>query len=357
MIRVSVVLIVKDESTIDQTLTQLYDQINTSETEVIVVDASEGRLSEITQKHPQVTWIDFQCRNARKIISIAEQRNAGVYASNGQVIVFCDAGGSPQPSWLDTITAPLLSGDQVLIGGPVRATNPSSLDSWTNLQQDGDEIQYPTTANLALTRSAFELVGGFNEDLDYGSDADLVWRLNAQGIKQICVAKAIMGLDGGSKKRELRRAWRYGKALADLLLLHPKKRLPKAKSNPEIWIYPVLTVIAFLSLPLFGFSKYLAFAFLTANLLLLIRNLKTKHTFQVLGRHYVYGWGFCYQLLRKKWPRFKLSEVLIYPSDDIRYLEELYKGFKLAEETDPTVAPFPKLTFSNTFNIFILPNE
>jgi hypothetical protein len=47
----------------------------------------------------------------------------------------------------------------------------------------------------------------------------------------------------------------YGKALGDLLILHPKKRLPKIKSNPEIWIYPVLTAIAFLSLPLFGFSS------------------------------------------------------------------------------------------------------
>ena len=349
------ILIVKDEPTIDQTLNQLCNQIKTTKTEIIVVDASEGRLSEIRQKYSQVIWIDFRSRNAIKKITIAEQRNVGVWASNGQVIVFCDAGGSPQPGWLNAITAPLLSGDQVLVGGPVRATNPSSLDSWTNLQLDGNEIQYPTTANLALTRSAFELVGGFNEDLDYGSDADLVWRLNFQGIKQICIAKAIMGLDGGSKKRELRRAWRYGKALADLLLLHPKKRLPKAKSNPEIWIYPALTFMALLSLPLFEFSKHLAVSFLAANLLLVMRNLKTKHPLQVVARHYFYGWGFCYQLLRRKWPRFKLSGVVIYPSDDIRYLEELYKGFKLMEEKGLTVALFPKLTFSNTFNIFVLP--
>jgi len=51
MIRVSVVLIVKDESTIHQTLNQLYNQITTKDTEVIVVDASEGCLSEISQHH------------------------------------------------------------------------------------------------------------------------------------------------------------------------------------------------------------------------------------------------------------------------------------------------------------------
>ena len=355
MIRVSVVLIVKDEPTIHQTLNQLYDQITTKDTEVIVVDASEGCLSEISQHHSQVIWIDFKSRNLRKKITIAEQRNIGVTASNGQVIVFCDAGSSPYPGWLDAITAPLLSGDHALVGGPIRATNPSSLDFWTNLQQDGDEIQYPTTANLALTRSSFDLVSGFNEDLEYGSDADLVWRLNIQGIKQICISNAVMGLDGGTKKREKRRSWQYGKALADLLILHPKKRLPKIKSNPEIWIYPVLTAIAFLSLPLFGFSQYLAFTFLTANLLLAIRNLNTKHALQVLARHYVYGWGFCYRLIQKKLPKFKMSKVLIYPSDEIRYLTELHKSFKLIEDRGLSVAPFPKLTFSNTINIFILP--
>jgi glycosyltransferase involved in cell wall biosynthesis len=355
MIRVSIVLIVKDEPTIHQTLNKLFDQITTRDTEVIVVDASEGRLSEISRQYSQVIWIDFRSRNLRKKITIAEQRNVGVHASKGEIIVFCDAGSSPYPGWLDAITAPLLAGDHVLVGGPVRAINPSSLDTWTNLQQDGDEIQYPTTANLALTRSSFDLVTGFNEDLEYGSDADLVWRLNIQGIKQICISNAVMGLDGGTKKRELRRAWQYGKALADLLTLHPKKRLPKSKSNPEIWIYPVLTAIAFLSLPLFGFSTYLAFTFLTANLLLTIRNLKTKHALQVLARHYVYGWGFCYQLIRKKLPKFKLPKVLIYPSDDIRYLKELYKSFKLLEEKSISIAPFPKLTFSNTCNIFILP--
>jgi len=355
MIKISVIIIVKDESAIDQTLKQLFDQIKNADTECIVIDASAGRLTSIRQNHPQAVWLDFNSKNPSKKISIAEQRNVGVSASNGQIIVFCDAGGSPHPGWLESITAPLLSGEQILVGGPIYATNLSSLDSWTNLQQEGAEIQYPTTANLAITRTAFDLVGGFNENLDYGSDADLVWRLNTEGIKQICVAKAIMGLDGGSKKRELKRAWRYGKALADLLLLHPERRFPKIKSNPEIWIYPTLTIMGIFALPLFEFSRYLAIAFLTANLLLILKNLKLRHPLQVLARHYLYGWGFCYRILRKKLPRVKVSPVLIYPADDIRYLTELYRGIKLVEEENLTVEPFPKLTFSNTLNIFMLP--
>ena len=355
MKRISIVMIVKDEPVIDSTIRELFEQIDPGNTECIVVDASMGRLSQVSAKYPKVLWVDFQPRNPSKRITIAEQRNVGVRAAQGEVIVFCDAGGSPEPGWLDAITVPILSGDQILVGGPIRATNLSSLDSWTNLQQDGEEIQYPTTANLALLRTAFDLVGGFNEELDYGSDADFVWRLNSEGIRQICVSKAIMGLDGGSKKRELKRAWRYGKALSDLLLLHPDRRIAKIKSNPEIWIYPTLMLILILALVVREFSKYLIFLFITINFLLLLRNLKSKHPIQILARHYIYGWGFCYQFIRKKIPRFKISPVLIYPADNIRYLEELYKGLKAFGGADSVAAPFPRQSPSNTLNIFLLP--
>ena len=355
MAKVSVILVVKDEPAIDQTLSKLSTQITIEEVECIVVDASEGRLSDISLKHSSVIWLDFHPRNSKKTITIAEQRNVGVRSSHGEIIVFCDAGSSPEPGWFDAITAPLLAGQQDLVGGPIRATNPSSPNVWTNLQDNGDEIHYPTTANLALTREAFELVDGFNEDLDYGSDADLVWRLNAEGIKQICVANAVMGLDGGSKRREHKRAWRYGKALADLLRLHPNRRVSKVKSNPEIWIYPTLMTVVLCALLPIGFSKILGTTFILANLALVLKNVRARNPLQILINHYIYGWGFCYELLRKSLPRTKLAKVLIYPGDDIRYLEELHKGIKLLKPTVASVAPFPKLTPSNTLNILLLP--
>ena len=360
MTGISVVLVVKDEPAIDLTLTRILSEIGLSEigmedAECIVIDASEGRLVDISLVFPGIIWIDFESKNPHKMISIAEQRNVGVRASTGEVIVFCDAGGTPEPGWLNQISAPLLTGQQHLVGGPIHATNLGATNVWTNLQLDGEEIQYPTTANLGLTRKAFDLVGGFNEDLDYGSDADLVWRLNEQGIKQVCVADAIMGLDGGTRNREHRRAWRYGKALADLLLLHPERRAPKAQSNPEIWIYPLLTLAAILSLPPFGFARILLPTFLAANLILVLRNVGARRPVQVLINHYIYGWGFCLQLLRKKMPRYKCPKALIYPSDNIRYLDELNRATKLLNQNEISVGPFPKLTPSNSLNIFILP--
>jgi len=348
-------MIVKDEPTIENTLEELAEEITRAEAECIVVDASEGRLSEIASKYPWVLWLDFHSKNLEKKTTIAEQRNVGVQASTGQVIVFCDAGGSPEPGWLNAICTPLLSGEQNLVGGPIRATNSTSANIWTNRQPDGEEIQYPSTANLGITRKAFNLVGGFNEEFEYGSDADFVWRLNDQGIMQACVASAIMGLDGGTKGREHKRAWRYGKALANLLLAHPKRRFKKLMSNPEIWIYPVLTIIPIMEFLTIGFSKILISTVLVMNLFLVLKNIRSKHPVQVLLNHYIYGWGFCYQLLRRLLPTVKLTRVLVYPSDEIRYLEELFKGFKLAERNNTIVGSYPKLTPSNTLNIFLLP--
>jgi len=353
--KISIVIVVKDEPEIAQTLKLIDTQFDETGMECIVVDASNGRLRDIAQLNPQVRWRDFKSRIPERKITIAEQRNFGVRASSGEVIVFCDAGGSPEPGWLKALTTPLLIKEHVIVGGPVRATNPDSAETWTNLQSDGEEIQYPTTANLALTREAFDLVDGFNEDLEYGSDADLVLRLKDQGITQICVASAVMGLDGGTKRRERKRAWRYGKALADLLYLHPKRRSAKFRSNPEIWIYPVLTLVAILALLPSGFSELIAILFFAGNLGILIKNRGSRHPFAVLANHYIYGWGFTYQLFRKKIPTFKLAEVLIYPADDIRFLEELLKGFKDIDEREARVALFPKLSLSNTLNILLLP--
>ena len=355
MKRISIVMIVKDEPVIDSTIRELFEQIDPGNTECIVVDASMGRLSQVSAKYPKVLWVDFQPRNPSKRITIAEQRNVGVRVAQGEVIVFCDAGGSPGKGWLEEITSPLLSRHEVLVGGPIRATNSSSLNTWTNLQKNGEEIQYPTTANLAISREAFDLVSGFNEDLEYGSDADLVWRLNEQGIKQMCVAGAVMGLDGGTRRREQKRSWRYGKALADLLLLHTGRRKSKLRSNPEIWIYPVLSILGLFSLLSLGFCKLFLGVFLLINIVLLLRNARSGKPFSILINHYIYGLGFCYQLVRKKWPKFKFSNVLTYPNDQIRYLEEFFKGIKSIERSNITVAPFPKLTASNTLNIFLLP--
>ena len=85
---ISVVIISKDESALDETLSELEVQLRTleglsEEGEILVVDASSGRLDYIRDKHAEtVRWLNFQ-RPADVGVTIPHQRNAGVRAARG----------------------------------------------------------------------------------------------------------------------------------------------------------------------------------------------------------------------------------------------------------------------------------
>ena len=50
-------------------------------------------------------------------VSIPHQRNVGVAAAHGEIIVFTDAGCRPEPGWLAHLVDPLREGEHVA-GGP-----------------------------------------------------------------------------------------------------------------------------------------------------------------------------------------------------------------------------------------------
>ena len=354
--KVSVVLIVKNERSIEQTLLLLQPQIEELQAECVVVDSSTQSLIDIAEQFPWVNWIAYEHDPKIKKATIAEQRNVGVNNSHGEVIAFCDAGGTPQAGWLKAITSPILLHRATLTGGPIFASNPESLNPWINQQMSGEIIEYPTTANLAVSRSAFDLVGGFNEELSYGSDADFVWRLARQGVDQVAVADAVMGLDGGDRTRERKRTWKYGRAIVDLLNNFPEKRKTKFLSNPEIWLYPILEIAAFGSLITMWLSRIIALmgavAFLLINAALMLRNRKLSRPWELMIRCYIYGTAILIQIFTLFTRAHRLSSTLLYPPDNARYLIELRRAL-----TNQKIScqDFPTLTRFNSLNILALP--
>ena len=115
---ISVVIISKDEPSLDATLAGVTSQPEAlaDPGEVVVVDASSGRLESIRKRcGDSVRWLDFQAPPGVRI-SIPHQRNAGVRAANGDIIVFTDAGCVPQPDWLSRLVAPLLKNENATAG-------------------------------------------------------------------------------------------------------------------------------------------------------------------------------------------------------------------------------------------------
>src|SRR5580692_6143719 len=100
---ISVVIISKDEDSLDDTLADLSKQVSGLDepAEIVVVDASARRLDYIRQRHEmQVRWIDFQPPPGVRV-SIPHQRNVGVRAAYGDIVVFTDAGCLPNEEWLE----------------------------------------------------------------------------------------------------------------------------------------------------------------------------------------------------------------------------------------------------------------
>jgi cellulose synthase/poly-beta-1,6-N-acetylglucosamine synthase-like glycosyltransferase len=238
---ISVVIISKDEASLDSTLTELASQVDAlpEPGEIVVVDASGGRLDHIRDRHePTVRWVPFkQAPDVR--VSIPHQRNAGVRAALGEIVAFTDAGCRPEPGWLSHLIDPLRQEDSVAAG----VTLPSQE---TGLYYSPEQIaalpKYVTaagTGNFAFRREAFDAVGGFDEAFAYGSDTDFCWRLTDAGYLIRSVPEAVVRHDYGTWWRQLRRSYVYGMARARLYRKHKQRFRYVLRDDPVMVVYPL----------------------------------------------------------------------------------------------------------------------
>lgn len=240
MSNISVVVISKDEGFLSETLAVLENQCSDVEAECVVVDASRGRLSHVRDAHVWVRWHDY-IPSAGRTVTIPHQRNVGVSVATGDVIVFCDAGGIPETGWLSHLTSPILAGLASATGGPIRSRHRYAYDTLNDLPT-GAVLRQLVTSNVAFTRELFDRVGGFDERYDYGSDTDFGWRIELAGEEVVSVSDAVMTIDWGDLRRQLRRDWRYGEAKARQWLLHPDRRRKIIQESPEVLLYPLLVL-------------------------------------------------------------------------------------------------------------------
>jgi glycosyltransferase involved in cell wall biosynthesis len=283
---ISIVVISKDEEQLDGTLDLLTkaeaesSKVDAPSVEVIVVDASEGRLAFIQERHPDVRWIDF-IKPAGVGVSIPHQRNAGIEASRGKIIVFTDAGCMPEPGWLTALTSPIVSGEeQVTCGNTWSDKNLFSPEPGHGIPEYMSEA---ATINLAFTSQAAQSVGPFDESFEYGSDVDFTRRLVKAGFSIRYVPEAVVEHDWGTVRRQLKRARKYGAARVRLGAKHTPSPIEFMQAEPMTVAY----ALYLLGLPLaFRYRSYL--------LLLLIplwRARKRKQPLLVVADHLAHGAG------------------------------------------------------------------
>lgn len=179
--------------------------------EVIVADNSskDTTLAKVRQVFPEA-----------HIVQLRENRgygggcNAGAREATGDLLLFMNQDVRLDPSFLDVIEEKM-NGDLTLgmCGGAVLSWDGFQLVSagqvferWTgyaldygfgspdvNLRRPVDDVFSPNGAAFAVRKSAFDRIGGFNENLFlYFDETDLAWRARIAGFRVVCCRKAIV---------------------------------------------------------------------------------------------------------------------------------------------------------------------
>ena len=288
---ISIVIISKDEPSLDDTLIGVAAQAESlaEPAEIVVVDASDGRLEHIRVRHEErVRWLQFK-RPPGVRISIAHQRNVGVRAAHGEIIVFTDAGCQPEPEWLARIVTPVLHEENVAAGLTLATSESTRLyDRWARRNMAARYLTACATINLAFRREVFEAVGGFDEGFEYGSDVDFSWRLTDAGYRIRSVPDAIIRHDWGTSRRQLRRSYLYGKARVRLYRKHRARLRSVLRNDPTAVVYPVF---------LLGLPLTLVFPLYPALLLIPAWRNRSDGPVQVVVDHLAYGAGILMQLI------------------------------------------------------------
>jgi len=148
--------------------------------EIIVVD--NGSTDDSVSIVGQVKNITLLiCREG----TIGYLRNYGAKHSHGDILAFIDADCVISPGWREKVIKNLESEGIAAVGA--RYEIPENAvwieKAWFSQKtKKASPARYINSGNFAIKKEAFSHVGGFDENLITGEDAELGWRLNGKGF-------------------------------------------------------------------------------------------------------------------------------------------------------------------------------
>ena len=194
--------------------------------------------------------------------NISEGRNRAISAAAGDIIAVTDAGLRLSDTWLEEITAPLLSDGQIdVVGGFFRADPQSAFEmalgaATLPLVAEIDAATFlPSSRSIAFRKPAAQAIGLYPAWLDYCEDLVFDLRLKQSGARFAFAPDALVDFRPrrtlrGYFRQYLRYARGDGKAnlwfkrhvirYATYLLLAPAICLGGLLYDPALWLlYPV----------------------------------------------------------------------------------------------------------------------
>ena len=212
----SIIIIVKNDRSIETTLEKLRSIAGINNSEIIVVDASNGSLNTIKMKFPEVDWINFKNISNKKT-TIPEQRNLGIKRAKGNIIVFIDADCIPESQWLNNLTRQIVDGKESITAGTV-ISSPKSYMVSDSLR--GTYVKECPSMNMALKKEVFKEIGFFDENFGRASDTDICFRAIKKGYKIRYIKDAIVYHNWGNFKKNIDRSFYSGIGRAKIYKKH-----------------------------------------------------------------------------------------------------------------------------------------
>ena len=185
------------EKTITETIRACLGQDYSRIEEIIVVDdGSADRTGERVKAYPGIRYIRQDNSGP------AQARNKGAGLSAGDVICFTDADCVPQPDWVRILVAQFSDPSVGAVMGSYGIVNPQSWLARAVYREIVFRHQqmplYPKafgSYNVAIRKSVFSEVGGFNGEYPRasGEDNDLSYRILTGGYKIFFAKNALVG--------------------------------------------------------------------------------------------------------------------------------------------------------------------
>lgn len=152
----------------------------------------------------------------------AHARNAGVAATDRQLLAFCDADDLVHPGWLASLLDGLASFDAVT-GRIVDVFPNDRVAAWHPPTTPGDLPRflgrsYLLSGNMAVRRGALLAVGGFDESLTRCEDIALGWALQRAGFSIGYAPGAVLDYrHRAGLSPMLVQHYRYGRGMSEVL--------------------------------------------------------------------------------------------------------------------------------------------